>query len=205
MTITCQATVPWAPGQPLEIRNVQLTEPQPGEVLVRTAAAGICGTGLLFAVGAFSYPAPTVLGHKASGTVAAVGADVTTVAPRDRGIVCDQTFCGQCAACLNSAMVYYTDPSAKQRQHQRMRLGDEPIRQYLGVSAFAELMVVDAHALIPLADDMSFEAGALLSCCLTTGLATVFNVNRPAPGSSVAAIPTPLHRPPSRTSAKELS
>ncbi|MEU9168533.1 zinc-binding dehydrogenase [Streptomyces sp. NPDC048420] len=190
MTITCQAAVLPAPGQPLEIRDIQLTEPQPGEVLVRTAAAGICGTDLHFALGAFPYPTPTVLGHEASGTVAAVGAGVTTVAPGDRVIVCDQTFCGQCAACLSGAMVYCTDPSAKQRQHQRMRLGGKPIRQYLGVSAFAELMVVDAHALVPLPGGISFEAAALLSCCLTTGLATVFNVNRPAPGSTVAVIGT---------------
>jgi Zn-dependent alcohol dehydrogenase len=44
VTITCQAAVLRAPGQLLEIHDVQLTEPQPGEVLVRTAAAGICGT-----------------------------------------------------------------------------------------------------------------------------------------------------------------
>ena len=139
MTIASQAAVLSAPGQPLENRGAQLTEPQPGEALVRTAA-GICGTDVYFnfAVGAFSYRIPTVPGHEASGTVAAVGAGITTVAPGDRDIVCDETFCGQCAACLSGAMVYCTAPSAKQRQ--RMRLGDEPIRQYLGVSAFAELI-----------------------------------------------------------------
>lgn len=190
MTLTCQAAVLTAPCRPMEIRDIQLTPPQPGEVLVRTAAAGICGTDVHFAAGAFPYPTPTVLGHEASGTVEAVGDGVTTVVPGDRVIVCDQTFCGRCAACLSGAMVYCTDPSPKQRQRHRLSFNGEPVRQYLGVSAFAERMVVDAHSLIPLPDGISFEAAALLSCCLTTGLATVFNINRPEPGSSVAVIGT---------------
>lgn len=131
-----------------------------------------------------------MLGHEASGTVEAVGDGVTTVSPGDRAIVCDQTFCGQYAACLSGAMVYCTDPTPKQRQQRRLRLNGEPIRQYLGVSAFAERMVVDAHAVIPLPDRISFEAAVLLSCCLTTGLTTVFNINRPEPGSSIAVIGT---------------
>lgn len=47
-------------------------------------------------------------------------------------------------------------------------------------------MVVDAHTLIPLPDELSFDAGTLLSCCLTTGAATVFNLARPEPGTSIA-------------------
>ncbi|MDT9700269.1 alcohol dehydrogenase catalytic domain-containing protein [Streptomyces sp. P17] len=87
---------------------------------------------------------------------------MTSVGSGDRGIVGDQTFCGRCAACLRGATVYCTDPSPKQRRQRRLRLNIEPIRQYLGVSEFAERMVVDAHGLIPLPDGISFEAGALL-------------------------------------------
>ena len=47
-------------------------------------------------------------------------------------------------------------------------------------------MLVDAHSLIPMPPELSFEAAALLSCCLTTGLASVFNVAKPAPGAKIA-------------------
>lgn len=190
MSLTCQAAVMHTAGQPMKIREIRLAPPRYGEVLVRTGAAGICGTDLFFAAGRFPYSTPTVLGHEAAGTVEAVGDGVTAFTPGDRVIVCDQTFCGTCSACLSGRMVYCVDTSAKQRQRERLSLNGGPVRQYLGVSAFAERMVVDEHALIPLPDSISFAAGALLSCCLTTGLATVFNVARPTPGSSVAVIGT---------------
>jgi S-(hydroxymethyl)glutathione dehydrogenase/alcohol dehydrogenase len=188
VTYRCRAAILHAPGQPLLLEEITLTAPGPGEVLVRTRAAGICGTDLFFADGRFPFSVPTVLGHEAAGIVEAVGDGVMDVALGDRVIVCDHAPCGRCAACLTGAMVYCSDTSAKERQRQRLGLGGEPIRQYLGVSAFAELMLVDASALIPLHDRLTFEAGALLSCCMTTGVAAVFNISRPEPGCRVAVI-----------------
>jgi S-(hydroxymethyl)glutathione dehydrogenase/alcohol dehydrogenase len=186
MTYSALAAVLHHPGQPMRLQEIHLAPPQAGEVLVRTASVGICGTDLHFARGLFPYPVPTVLGHEASGIVEAIGAGVEDFAAGDRVLACDQTFCGRCAACLSGQMVYCADPAAKQRQRRRLSLDGRPFRQYLGVSALAELMVVDAHTLIPLPDELSFDAGALLSCCLTTGAATVFNLARPEPGTSIA-------------------
>jgi S-(hydroxymethyl)glutathione dehydrogenase / alcohol dehydrogenase len=188
VTYRCRAAILHAPGQPLRLEEITLTQPGRGEVLVRTMAAGIRGTDLFFGEGRFPFPVPTVLGHEAAGIVEAIGDHVTGIATGDRVIVCDHAPCGRCAACLTGAMVYCSDTSAKQRQRRRLRLNGEPFRQYLGVSAYAELMLVDASALVPLASSLSFETGALLSCCMTTGLATVFNVSRPEPGSRVAII-----------------
>ena len=66
-------------GRPLEIEEVQVDKPGPREVLIRTAAAGVCRSDLHFLEGAFPTPLPTVLGHEAAGVVEAVGADVRTV------------------------------------------------------------------------------------------------------------------------------
>lgn len=186
MPYSCRAAVLHAPGEPMRIEKVELAELAAGEVLVRTMSAGICATDLHFGAGRFPYPVPTVLGHEASGVIEAVGPGVTGFTSGDRVIVCDQIFCGRCAACLSGAMVYCTDTSGKERQRRRMILAGRPIRQYLGVSAFAELMLVDANALIPLPSAVSSDVGALLGCCLTTGLAAVFNVAQLRPGDSVA-------------------
>ena len=56
-------------------------------------------------------------------------------------------------------MVYCTDPGAKQRQKTRLSLGGQPFRQYLGVSALADYMLVDAAALTALPGKVSFTAG----------------------------------------------
>ncbi len=182
------AAVLHAPGQPMTLQQVELADPGPGEALVSTRATGVCGTDVFFADGRYRFPVPTVLGHEAAGVVEAVGPGVTDVRPGDRVIICDQAFCGRCGPCLSGQMVYCTDPDRKTRQRQRLRIEGAPARQYLGVSSFAESMLVSTGTLIALPDELDFEAGALLSCCLTTGVAAVFNVARPQPGSAVAVI-----------------
>jgi len=186
MAHTATAAVLRTVADPMRLEQITLADPGPGEVLVRTAITGICGTDVHFADGRLPYPTPTVLGHEAAGTVELVGPHVHDVAVGQRVVVCDQTFCGQCARCLAGQMVYCTDPTTKQRQRHRLRIDDRPCRQYLGISALADLMLVDTHNLIPIPDALSFEAAALLSCCLTTGLAAVFNIARPDPGGRVA-------------------
>ena len=187
-TITARAAVLHEPGQPMTIEDIQIREPGPGEVLVRTSRVGICGTDLHFAAGRFPYPIPTVLGHEASGIIERLGPDVTGLQIGDRVLACDQIPCGQCGNCLTGRMVYCTDISRKQRQKTRLHLGNEPFRQSLGISALAELMLVDANALIPLPDAVSFDAAALLGCCLTTGAATIFNTAHVTPGQTVLVL-----------------
>ncbi|MGH3566298.1 MAG: zinc-binding dehydrogenase [Pseudonocardia sp.] len=186
MTHTCLAAVTRQPDRTPTVEMIELREPRTGEVLVRTRSAGICGTDLHFAAGTFPYPMPTVLGHEASGVVEAIGDGVNWVKPGDRVIVCDQTFCGRCADCVSGRMVYCTDTQAKQRQRDRLLIDGGPRRQYLGVSAFAELMLVDENSLIAVPHGLSDDAAALLACCITTGAATIFNVARPRPGAAVA-------------------
>ncbi|MGH3391176.1 MAG: zinc-binding dehydrogenase [Actinomadura sp.] len=172
----------------MTIQEVQLREPEHGEVLVRTASVGVCGTDLHFARGLFPYSMPTVLGHEASGIVERVGAGVTAFEVGDRVLVCDQMPCGRCGPCLTGRMVYCTDTSAKRRQRNRLQIDGWPFRQYIGVSALAELMLVDVGGLIPMPDGLSFDAAALLGCCLTTGVAAIFNTADLRPGQTALII-----------------
>ena len=73
-------------GRPLEVQEVDLAEPKPGEVLVRLVACGVCHTDLYTASGADpSGYTPTVLGHEGAGVVEAVGDGVVSVAPGEIG------------------------------------------------------------------------------------------------------------------------
>ena len=60
------------PGK-LEIDEVEVSDPGPHEVLVRTAAAGLCHSDLHFMEGKYPWPTPGVLGHESAGIVEAVG------------------------------------------------------------------------------------------------------------------------------------
>src|SRR5205807_904376 len=87
------------PGRPFEVREIDLAEPRPGEVVVRMAAVGICGTDLHSVRGEWTRPTPSVLGHEGAGVVEAVGADVSSVAPGDRVVLSWAPSCGECADC----------------------------------------------------------------------------------------------------------
>ena len=69
------------PGN-LEVEDIQIDKPGPHEVLIRTAAAGVCHSDLHFAEGKYVYPTPCVLGHEISGTVAELGSGVAGLASR---------------------------------------------------------------------------------------------------------------------------
>ena len=70
-------------GKPLVVQEVDLAEPQAGEVLVRLVACGVCHTDMYTASGVDpSGYAPTVLGHEGAGVVEAVGEGVALARAR---------------------------------------------------------------------------------------------------------------------------
>ncbi|HWE64664.1 MAG TPA: alcohol dehydrogenase catalytic domain-containing protein, partial [Chloroflexota bacterium] len=84
------------PGQ-VEVRQVSAPTPKAGEVVVRTARSGICGSDLhTYRVGHVWLPYPIPPGHEASGIVETVGADVTTVQAGDRVFLNPALTCGAC-------------------------------------------------------------------------------------------------------------
>ncbi len=106
---------------PLQIEDVQISKPGPHEVLIRTAAAGVCHSDLHFIEGSYPYPLPAVLGHESAGVVEQVGSEVRTVKPGDHVITCLSAFCGHCE--------YLPDrphEPVHQPGHQARRRGDEP-------------------------------------------------------------------------------
>ena len=88
---------------PLTIEQVEIDKPWAREVLVRTAATGVCHSDLhvVDGVGRFALDRPIVLGHEGAGVVEAVGAEVTTVKPGDHVVACLSGFCGNCPQCLS--------------------------------------------------------------------------------------------------------
>lgn len=88
------------PGQPLVAAVDELTEPGPGEVVVKVAGCGVCHTDLGFYRGHVRTraPLPLVLGHEIAGTVVEVGTGAETWAGRDV-LVASVISCGECEFC----------------------------------------------------------------------------------------------------------
>ena len=65
-----KAAVMRANNAPLELEEVQIDDPGPGEVLVKTKATGICHSDLTVLEGGLPLPPPCILGHEPAGIVA---------------------------------------------------------------------------------------------------------------------------------------
>ncbi len=104
MTIpgTMRAMVLDRAGRPLELRQVPVPRPGPGEVLIRVLACGVCRTDLHIVDGELTEPRlPLVPGHEIVGEVAAVGDEVGGLEPGDRvGVPWLGGTCGTCRYCL---------------------------------------------------------------------------------------------------------
>jgi len=185
-----KAAVFHAPNQPLTIENVEIDNPGPREVLVRTSAAGLCHSDLHFIEGKYPTPVPIVLGHESAGVVEAVGRDVTYVKPGDRVISCLSVFCGHCEFCLTGHMSICQTPEVKMApgKAKRLRWKGQQLNQFANLSSFAEQMLVHEHALVKLDPEIPMEFAALIGCGVITGYGAIVHTAKVEPGSTVAVV-----------------
>ncbi|GHC88557.1 Zn-dependent alcohol dehydrogenase [Novosphingobium pokkalii] len=186
-----KAAVLHAPGQPLEIADLVIDQPGPHEVLIRTAACGLCHSDLHFIDGAYPHPLPAVPGHEAAGIVEAVGSEVRRVKRGDAVVTCLSVFCGTCEFCLSGRMALCLGSGTRRPRGAAPRLAQAdgtPVQQVLNLGALAEMMLVHENACVAIRPDMPLDRAALLGCAVTTGAGAVFNACKVTPGESVAVI-----------------
>jgi S-(hydroxymethyl)glutathione dehydrogenase/alcohol dehydrogenase len=184
-----KAAVFYGPNQPLKIEQVDIDDPREHEVLVRTAASGVCHSDLHFVEGLYPHPAPAILGHEAAGVVEKVGSAVTYLKPGDHVISCPSVFCGYCEECMSGHPNRCSNRAATQRaknEKPRMSKGGQPVRQFADLSTYAEKMLVHENALVKITHDIPLDRAALIGCGVTTGVGAVLNTAKIEPGSTVA-------------------
>jgi S-(hydroxymethyl)glutathione dehydrogenase/alcohol dehydrogenase len=178
-------------GEPLVVQDVDLAEPQEGEVLVRLRACGVCHTDLFTASGADpSGYAPTVLGHEGAGIVERVGPGVSSVTEGDHVVTLFSPQCRECVHCrsdrTNLCLAIREQQNKGYLPDGTTRLGrdGEPIRHFMGTSTFAECTVMPEIALARIDPDAPFEHACLFACGLSTGLGAAMNTARVEAGST---------------------
>jgi S-(hydroxymethyl)glutathione dehydrogenase/alcohol dehydrogenase len=177
-------------GQPLTIEEVATSLPRAHEVLVRTAAVGVCHSDLHYIDGLYACPKPTVLGHESAGVVEKVGPEVTYVKPGDHVITCLSVFCGHCEYCTTGRPFSCQNPETGRGKGEEPRLSQKNgvMHQFYSLSSFAEQMLIHEHALVKIRRDMPLDRAALIGCAVTTGFGAVINTARVDVGSTVAVI-----------------
>lgn len=145
----------------------------PGQVVVAIDAAGVCGSDRSPVAGSIPQAVPAVLGHEATGVVAATGAGVTTPAVGERVVLTTLTPCGTCRACARGRPT--TCRATALNAGPRLRWRGTAAHQFVGIGAFAELAVVDAVQAVPVPNELAPADAALISCALVTGFGAVRN------------------------------
>lgn len=176
-------------GVDLTIEEVDIDEPRANEVLIRTAACGVCHSDVHFAKGAILGPVPTIPGHEPAGVVEAVGSAVKSVAVGDHVIACTSMFCGRCDQCLQGRPHLCSDRRACQREkgdRPRISIAGTGVTQFADLSAFCELMLVHETAVVAIDKDIPLESAALVGCAVTTGVGAAINTAKVHAGSTVA-------------------
>ncbi|APA99559.1 S-(hydroxymethyl)mycothiol dehydrogenase [Nocardia seriolae] len=171
---------------PVEVTDIVIPDPGPGEAVVQVQACGVCHTDLHYREGGINDEFPFLLGHEAAGIVESVGEGVTDVEPGDFVILNWRAVCGSCRACRKGKPWYcFSTFNAA----QPMTLTDgTPLTPALGVGAFAEKTLVHAGQCTKVDPSVSPAAAGLLGCGVMAGLGAAINTGGVSRGDSVAVI-----------------
>jgi len=187
-----RAAVAFGAGQPLEVVDVDLEGPRPGEVLVEIMATGICHTDAFTLSGDDPEGAfPAILGHEGAGIVREVGAGVKSLKPGDHVIPLYTPECRECNFCLHpktnlcQAIRETQGRGVMPDGSSRFSLDGKPLLHYMGCSTFSNFTVLPEIALAKVREDAPFDKICYIGCGVTTGVGAVVYRAKVEPGSNV--------------------
>ncbi|WP_367435141.1 S-(hydroxymethyl)glutathione dehydrogenase/class III alcohol dehydrogenase [Snodgrassella alvi] len=188
-----RAAVAFAPGEALQIVEVDVAPPKAGEVLVKITHTGVCHTDAFTLSGDDPEGVfPVILGHEGAGIVVEVGESVTSVKPGDHVIPLYTAECGKCLFCRSGKTNLCTAVRATQGKGlmpdgtTRFSYQGKPIYHYMGCSTFSEYTVVAEVSLAKINPEARHDQVCLLGCGVTTGIGAVHNTAKVQAGDTVA-------------------
>jgi L-iditol 2-dehydrogenase len=137
----------------LELNERPTPSPAPGEVLIRVAACGICGSDVHGYDGTSGRRIPPiVMGHEAAGTVVSTGPGISRFGPGDRVTFDSTVCCGACAYCARGEI----------NLCDRREVVGVSCGEYRRDGAFAEYIAVPERIVYPIPANLSFAEAAML-------------------------------------------
>jgi len=188
-----RAAIAWEAGKPLEIHNVEIEGPKPGEVLVRNVATGVCHTDAFTLSGDDPEGIfPSILGHEGGAIVEEIGQGVKSVNVGDHVIPLYVPECRECQFCksgktnLCQAIRLTQGKGVMPDGTSRFSYKGKTLFHYMGTSTFSEYSVVSEISLAKINSEAPLEKVCLLGCGITTGIGSVLNTAKVEAGSIVA-------------------
>jgi 2-desacetyl-2-hydroxyethyl bacteriochlorophyllide A dehydrogenase len=161
---------------PLKMHDREIPQVEPGEVLLKVKACGICQTDLKIIRGAIPPPIvtlPRVLGHEVVGEITAVGENVSGVRQGDVGVVYSYLSCHDCELCL---------AGRENLCRHLQRLGFERD------GGFAEYLKIPAYNFCAFSKNLAVEKMAILADAIGTPYHAITGLAKIRPGQSVLIV-----------------
>ena len=186
MSQTVRGVISRSKGAPVELVDIVVPDPGPGEAVVDITACGVCHTDLTYREGGINDEYPFLLGHEAAGTVESVGPGVTNVQPGDFVILNWRAVCGQCRACKRGRPRYCFDTF---NAEQKMTLTDgTELTPALGIGAFADKTLVHSGQCTKVDPQADPAVAGLLGCGVMAGMGAAVNTGAVSRDDTVAVI-----------------
>jgi S-(hydroxymethyl)glutathione dehydrogenase / alcohol dehydrogenase len=166
------------------LEDVELGDPERGEVLVEIKASGVCHTDY----DSMSWKRRMIMGHEGAGIVRTCGAGVSHVQAGDRVLLNWAIPCGDCFQCRQGAQnICEQKPTVPDA---RFHSGDVPLNASFNLGTMATHAIVPWQAVVKVDVDIPFPSAAILGCGVMTGFGSVVNAARVEKGSSVVVLGT---------------
>jgi S-(hydroxymethyl)mycothiol dehydrogenase len=186
MSQTVRGVISRSKGQPVELVDIVIPDPGPGEVVVAIQACGVCHTDLTYREGGINDEYPFLLGHEAAGIVETIGAGVTHVEVGDFVILNWRAVCGECRACKRGRPHLCFDTF---NATQKMTLTDgTELSPALGIGAFADKTLVHEGQCTKVDSAADPAVAGLLGCGVMAGLGAAVNTGNINRDDTVAVI-----------------
>jgi S-(hydroxymethyl)glutathione dehydrogenase/alcohol dehydrogenase len=176
----------------VQVRDIEVGAPGPGEVRVLLRASGVCHTDHQIVGEGFAG----IIGHEGAGVVDAVGEGVTSVAPGDHVLTSWAVFCGECPQylsgreniCERESPVVAGFGGAGHARLDSTTLDGAPVVRAFHVGSMATATVMKERGVVPIPPDVPFTSACIVGCGVATGFCSVSNAARVPAGASVVVI-----------------
>ncbi len=187
------AAAPYAESRPVDVADLELSGPGPGEMLIRMGAAGLCHSDLSVIDGSRTRELPIALGHEAAGEVVELGEGTTGFSPGDRVVLAFVPPCGDCGRCRDGrpslcepAAVAGVAGTLLSGARRFATADGTALHHHSGVSAFSEHAVIDARSAVRVDDDLPYDVAAVFGCAVLTGVGAAVHAAGVQEGDRVA-------------------
>jgi S-(hydroxymethyl)glutathione dehydrogenase / alcohol dehydrogenase len=194
--IKSRALVLDKPHEEPVVTEIDVLPPAPGEVRIKMAASGVCGTDGHAVEG--THPMrnlPVVLGHEGAGVIESVGEGVSALHEGDHVVCALAVPCGTCRQCVRGLSAHCNSPKRAQAMAglgadgtSRLRHDGTPVYPFFGVGTLSQYTTVRQEQAVLIDPELPLDEFCLAGCGVITGVGAALNIAQVQPGDTVVVI-----------------